>query len=226
MVGDDGRARAWWVRGGLGSLSILNRRLRRVSWLFFAFAAIFVAYLMMPASRQVWEAFPPMAYFQFPTRFLGPAALAFAVVATVAVLAAAVLPRQIALALLGGLAIGAATPFLTAVAVRPAGAPVQLNPAGGLGPPGAVPGPAARRRRRARPGGEAGAGPGRSERVVPGSVPGRPRPVAVADAAGRSCAPPTRSVPALDARPDRNNGADRGVPARHRAAGVIDAQSQ
>ncbi len=83
----------------------------------------------------------------YPTaRYLPPeldlwgigAALAIAVVATIAVLAAAVLPRQIALALLGGLAIGAATPFLTAVAVRTVGAPVHLGPVVGLGLLGAV----------------------------------------------------------------------------------------
>ena len=54
-------------------------------------------------------------------------ALAVALVATVAVLVAAVLPRRLAAALLGGIALGAAVPLLTAVLVRLAGAPVQLT---------------------------------------------------------------------------------------------------
>ncbi len=66
------------------------------------------------------------------------AALALAVVGAVAVLAAAVLPRQIAFALLSGVALGAAVPFLTALAVRSAGVPVTLNPAVALGLAGAV----------------------------------------------------------------------------------------
>ena len=66
------------------------------------------------------------------------AALALAVVGIIAVLAAAVLPRPLAFALLSGVALGAAVPFLTAVAVRTAGAPVQLNPVVGLGLAGAV----------------------------------------------------------------------------------------
>jgi hypothetical protein len=66
------------------------------------------------------------------------AALVVALVGTVAVLAAAVLPRQIAVAMLGGVAIGGAVPFLTAVAVRAAGAPVRLNPIVGFGLLGAL----------------------------------------------------------------------------------------
>ncbi len=66
------------------------------------------------------------------------AALALAVVATIAVLAAAVLPRWIAFALLSGVAAAAAVPFLTALAVRAVGAPVRLNPAVALGLVGAV----------------------------------------------------------------------------------------
>ena len=66
------------------------------------------------------------------------AALALAVIATIAVLAAAVLPRPIAFALLSGVAAEAAVPFLTALAVRTVGAPVQLNPAVALGLVGAL----------------------------------------------------------------------------------------
>lgn len=66
------------------------------------------------------------------------AALAVAVVGTIAVLAAAVLPRQLAFCLLSGVGLGAAVPFLTAVAVRAVGTPVQLNPVVALGLAGAV----------------------------------------------------------------------------------------
>ncbi len=66
------------------------------------------------------------------------AALAVAVIGAIAVLAAAALPRRIASALLGGVAAGAAVPFLTAVAVRIVGAPVQLNPVVALGLTGAL----------------------------------------------------------------------------------------
>ncbi len=65
-------------------------------------------------------------------------ALTVAVLAGAAVLTAAMLPRPTASAMLGGVALGAAVPFLTAVAVRVAGAPVQLNPTVGLGLAGAV----------------------------------------------------------------------------------------
>jgi len=56
------------------------------------------------------------------------AALIAAAVATIAVLACAVLPRQMSSALLGGVAIAAAMPLLTAIAARLSSAPVQLNP--------------------------------------------------------------------------------------------------
>jgi hypothetical protein len=72
---------AQWVLGGLGMLTVFRPRLRRLSVLFFAFAALGFIYLMLPASQSVWEAIPPMAFFQFPTRFLGPAALALGVLA-------------------------------------------------------------------------------------------------------------------------------------------------
>lgn len=66
------------------------------------------------------------------------AALALAVLGTVAVLSSAVLARQLVVALLGGVALTAAVPFLTAIAVKSAAAPVQLNPTVGLGLAGAV----------------------------------------------------------------------------------------
>ena len=63
-----------WVLALLGTLTVFSVRRRRFSVLFFAFAGLGLAYLMLPASIQVWNAIPQMAYFQFPTRFLGPAA--------------------------------------------------------------------------------------------------------------------------------------------------------
>ncbi len=70
-----------WVLAALGMLTVFRPRLRRLSVLFFAFASLGLIYLMLPASQSVWEAIPPMAYFQFPTRFLGPAALTLGVLA-------------------------------------------------------------------------------------------------------------------------------------------------
>ncbi len=61
------------------------------------------------------------------------AALAAALLGAVAVLVAAALPRLLGLALLGGAAAAAAVPFLTALAVRAAGAPVQLTLSVGVG---------------------------------------------------------------------------------------------
>lgn len=65
-------------------------------------------------------------------------ALAVALVATIAVLVAAALPRGLAAALLGGVALSAALPWLTAVVVRLAGAPVELTAAVPIGFGGAV----------------------------------------------------------------------------------------
>ena len=74
-----------WALALLGTLTVFSVRRRRFSVLFFAFAALGLAYLMLPASIQVWNAIPQMAYFQFPTRFLGPAAVVFGVLAGAAV---------------------------------------------------------------------------------------------------------------------------------------------
>lgn len=65
-------------------------------------------------------------------------ALAVALVATIAVLVAAALPRRLAAALLGGIALTAAVPLLTAVVVRLRGAPVQLTASVMVGLAGAV----------------------------------------------------------------------------------------
>ena len=65
-------------------------------------------------------------------------ALAVALAATIAVLVAAVLPRRLSVALLGGVALTAAVPLLTALVVRLAGAPVQLTVSVWVGLPGAA----------------------------------------------------------------------------------------
>ncbi|MCC7361623.1 MAG: hypothetical protein IT317_19220 [Anaerolineales bacterium] len=72
---------AQWVLGLLGLLTVFRPRLRRLSVLFFAFAALALVYLMLPASIAVWETVSPMAFFQFPYRFLGPAAVVLGVLA-------------------------------------------------------------------------------------------------------------------------------------------------
>jgi hypothetical protein len=107
---------AQWLLAGLGALTIFVRRLRRLSVLFFAFGALALVYLMLPASRQVWAAFPPMAYFQFPTRFLGPAAVAFGVLAGAAISWADFLPwkwaRLAAASVAVALGVAAALPLM------------------------------------------------------------------------------------------------------------------
>ena len=65
-------------------------------------------------------------------------ALAVALVATIAVLVAAVLPRRLAAALLGGVALTAAVPLLSALVVRAAGAPVRLSASVPVGLAGAA----------------------------------------------------------------------------------------
>jgi len=70
-----------WILAMAGALTIFSRRLRRLDTLFFTFAAVIFVYLITEASTKVWETIPYMSFFQFPTRFLGPAALAFAALA-------------------------------------------------------------------------------------------------------------------------------------------------
>jgi hypothetical protein len=69
---------AQWILAALGALTVVSPRLRRTDTIGFTFAGLAFIYLITQASVNVWEAIPGMAFFQFPTRFLGPAALAFA----------------------------------------------------------------------------------------------------------------------------------------------------
>ena len=107
---------AQWILAALGTLTVFTARRRRLSVLFFAFCALVLLYLMLPASIKVWEAIPPMAYFQFPTRFLGPAAVVFGVLSGAALGWADLLPWKWSRPALAGVAIAgcilAAMPLL------------------------------------------------------------------------------------------------------------------
>jgi hypothetical protein len=74
-----------WTLAAAGALTVFSTRLRRTDTFFFIFAALAFVYLITPASVNFWEAVPLMSFFQFPTRFLGPAALVFAPLAGSAV---------------------------------------------------------------------------------------------------------------------------------------------
>ena len=76
---------AQWILGALGLLTVFLPRTRRLSALFFAFAALALIYMILPASVQMWEAVPPLAFLQFPTRLLGPAAVVLGILAGAAV---------------------------------------------------------------------------------------------------------------------------------------------
>lgn len=67
-----------WILAAVGMVTVFSRRLRRTDTFFFIFAAVGFVYLITQASVNFWEAIPLMSFFQFPTRFLAPAALAFA----------------------------------------------------------------------------------------------------------------------------------------------------
>ena len=105
-----------WVLAGLGALTVFSPTRRRLSVLFFAFAGLILLYLMLPASIAVWEALPSMAFFQFPYRFLGPAAVALGVLAGAALGWADRLPwrwgRPALAALAVALCVWAAQPVL------------------------------------------------------------------------------------------------------------------
>lgn len=73
-----------WVLAVIGALTVFSQRHRRPDTFFFLFASVVFVYLITPASTQFWEVVPLMSFFQFPTRFLGPAALVFAPLAGIA----------------------------------------------------------------------------------------------------------------------------------------------
>ena len=75
-----------WGLAALGALSIfsLPQFAMRTHWrdtLFFSLAALGLIFLMTRTSVRLWETFPPIAFLQFPTRLLGPAAAMLGVLA-------------------------------------------------------------------------------------------------------------------------------------------------
>ncbi len=70
-----------WLLAALGALSMFSARRRWRSVLFFALAALALIFLMTPSSVSVWETFPIIAFLQFPTRLLGPAAVVLGILA-------------------------------------------------------------------------------------------------------------------------------------------------
>ena len=98
---------AQWVLAGLGALTVFSARRRRLSVLFFAFGGLILLYLMLPASIAVWEALPPMAYLQFPYRFLGPAAVVLGVLAGASLAWADRLPFRWGRPAMAAVAVGA-----------------------------------------------------------------------------------------------------------------------
>ena len=80
---------AQWVLGALGTITIVGSRLSRLTalreqhstTLFFTLAALALIYFMLPISLPIWSLIPPLMYLQFPWRLLGPAAVAFGMLA-------------------------------------------------------------------------------------------------------------------------------------------------
>jgi hypothetical protein len=58
-----------------------NEESQRVHILFFAFVLMASVAMMLPQSVALWDRLPPLAYLQFPFRWLGPASFAVAVMA-------------------------------------------------------------------------------------------------------------------------------------------------
>lgn len=74
-----------WILAAVGALSVFTAafdvRARRRDTLFFSFAAFSLVFLMTRTSVRLWETFPPIAFLQFPTRLLGPAAVTLGILA-------------------------------------------------------------------------------------------------------------------------------------------------
>ncbi len=65
-----------WLLAGLSVFVLIKFSQRSGSLIFFQVAALFLVFLMLPASKFVWESVPLMPYIQFPWRLLGPSAVA------------------------------------------------------------------------------------------------------------------------------------------------------
>ena len=90
---------------------------QRTHILFFAFVLVASVFMMLPQSVALWERLPPLAYLQFPFRWLGPASFAVAVLggASVSVLPhsdSLASPRLLVSAVLSLLLVLAALPML------------------------------------------------------------------------------------------------------------------
>jgi hypothetical protein len=81
---------AQWLLAGAGVMGTIvwahrppPLRKQSIFWftLFFALASAALIFLMLPAAAFVWDTFTPLAYLQFPWRFLGPAAFTLAALA-------------------------------------------------------------------------------------------------------------------------------------------------
>ena len=71
---------AQWTGGLLAiALMVLGRVRHRTHLIYFALATVVILILMLPISEPLWAALPFMAYFQFPWRLLGAAAVLLAV---------------------------------------------------------------------------------------------------------------------------------------------------
>lgn len=72
---------AQWIGGVLGLIMLALGRVRqRAQMLFFVLALVGLLFLMLPLSQPVWEMLSFMAFFQFPWRLLGAAAVMLAVI--------------------------------------------------------------------------------------------------------------------------------------------------
>ena len=91
--------------GLLGVLAAFRIPTGKGAATFFGLAALGLIFLMLPTSIGVWNTIPLLAFIQFPWRLLGPAALALAVLAGVAVQWARSLPWRWSEVGLGGAAL-------------------------------------------------------------------------------------------------------------------------
>lgn len=78
---------ASWVLGLLGAAGMVFNSLRQQAspqarqTAYFALLAAVTIFLITPSADRIWEMITPLAYLQFPWRFLGPSALCLAVLA-------------------------------------------------------------------------------------------------------------------------------------------------
>lgn len=105
--------------GGIGTMFMVRTQhavsLRQMMGIFFVLVAAVLIFLMLPAADFVWNAVAPLAFLQFPWRFLGPVAFCLAVTAGHNALWIERLPRRLVVAvtaLVIALPVGLALPTL------------------------------------------------------------------------------------------------------------------